>query len=115
MNRPPNPRSVESKVRPHTATMKTRHLLHFTAVFFLSGCDRGTSTSGNATEWQEQQKRINAQIDDYDRQTKRVDEQQATADKQNQRFDKLLDKWEEQARRQDAILDAMEKQQAIRK
>ena len=76
---------------------------------------RGTTTAGYDAGWVEEQKRFQAQMDDYDRQTKKVDEQAKKADERAQRLDKLLEKWEEHARRQDAILDAKEKQLGIRK
>ena len=95
--------------------MKTHYIFFLAMTCILSGCDRLTSTTNYDAEWQEQQKRAQAQMNDYDRQTKRTDEQQVKAEQQYKRFDKLLDKWEEQARRQDAIMSAMEKQQGLKK
>lgn len=95
--------------------MKTHHIFLLVMTCILFGCNQVASTTSYDAEWQEQQKRIRVQMDDYDRQTKRSDEQQVKAAQQAKRFDKLLDKWEEQARRQDAIISAMEKQQGIKK
>ena len=81
----------------------------------LSACDRGRSTASNDAESQELQKRIRAQMDNFDRQKKREDAIEAKLDQQIERYDKLLEKWQEQTRRHDAILDAMEKQQGIKK
>ena len=95
--------------------MKTLSLLLLAAVLLFVGCRPNTNTSAYDAEWEAQQKRTRAQMDDYDRQTKRVDEMQAKMDEQNRRFDKILEKWEEQARRHDALLDAMEKQRGVKK
>ncbi len=95
--------------------MKTSSLLLLASVLLFVGCRPSTNKSTYDAEWEAQNKRTRAQMDDYDRQTKRVDEMQAKMDEQNRRFEKILEKWEEQARRYDAILEAMEKQQGAKK
>jgi septal ring factor EnvC (AmiA/AmiB activator) len=87
----------------------------FATVLLFAGCHPSADQSADDAEWEAQQKRTNAQLDDYDRQTRRVDEFQAKTDDQLRRLDTIIEKWEEQARRYDAILDAMEKQQGLKK
>ena len=94
--------------------MKTVSLFLLATVLCV-GCGPSTNSSAYDAEWEAQQKRTRAQMDEYDRQTKRVDELQARMDEQNRRYEKLLEKWEEQARRYDAILETMEKQQGLKK
>ena len=97
------------------ARMKNLILLFVSCVLLFTGCRPTGDTSAHDAEWEAQQKRTRAQMDDYDRQTKRVDEQQLKMDEQSRRYDEMLKKWEEQARRYDAILEAMEKQQGLKK
>ena len=94
--------------------MKRPTLTLFTMVVLLSGCQQNAGTSYDA-DWEAQQKRTRAQLDDYDRQSVIVDEHQKKTTEHIQRFDALLNKWEEQARRYDAILEAMEKQNGLKK
>jgi septal ring factor EnvC (AmiA/AmiB activator) len=95
--------------------MKSCLLVLVTGGALSIGCGQTTSSSSVDAEWQKQQERVRAQMDEYDQQTKRVDAMHRKQEEQNQRVDKMLDKWEEQNRRFDAILDAMEKREGIGK